>query len=97
LELNVVESKMFDEEELIILEALESGVLKSSIDAEQEIALARQAARESLSKSKNITLRLNMADVVAVKRKAQETGIPYQTLISALIHQYAVGKVQIEA
>jgi predicted DNA binding CopG/RHH family protein len=88
---------MFDEEELAILEALDSGVLKSSIDAEQEISLARQAARESLSKSKNITLRLNMADVVAVKRKAQETGIPYQTLISALIHQYAVGKVQIEA
>lgn len=88
---------MFDEEELFILDAVEQGALKSSFNAEEEIALARQAARESLSKSKNITLRLNMADVVAVKRKAQETGIPYQTLISALIHQYAVGKVQLEA
>ena len=47
MELNVVVNNMFDEEELAILDAVERGVLKTSIDAEQEIALARQAARKS--------------------------------------------------
>lgn len=87
---------MFDEEELHILQALEAGQLKSSINAEQEIALAKQAARETLGKSKSITLRLNMADLAAIKRKAQETGIPYQTLIASVVHQYASGRLHVE-
>lgn len=87
---------MFDEEELGILQALEEGRLRSTIDVEQEIALAKQAAKETLSKSKSITLRLNMSDLAAIKRKAQETGIPYQTLISSVVHQYASGRLQVE-
>ena len=88
---------MLDAEELEILEALEAGQLKRSINAEEEIALARKAAKEYLSKSKNITIRLSLADVSAVKRRSQEVGIPYQTIISSLIHQYASGKVKLEA
>ncbi len=87
---------MFDDEEQSILQALEDGRLKSSPNAETEIALARQAAKDTLSKSKSITLRLNMADIAAIKRKAQETGIPYQTLISSVVHQYAAGRLHVE-
>ena len=68
---------MFDKEELEILEALEEGQLKKSINADEEIALAKQAAKEYLSKSKNITLRLNMLDLKGIKEKSKEVGIPY--------------------
>ena len=88
---------MLDAEELEIHEALEAGQLKRSVNAEEEIALAQTAAKEYLSKSKNITIRLSLADVNAVKRRSQEVGIPYQTIISSLIHQYAGGKVKLEA
>ncbi len=37
---------MFDNEELEILEALENGSLKKSINADEEIALAQNAAKE---------------------------------------------------
>lgn len=87
---------MFDNEELEILEALESGSLKRSINADEEIALAQNAAKEYLSKSKNITIRLSLADVTNVKRRSQEIGIPYQTIISSLVHQYASGKLKLE-
>ena len=87
---------MFDEEELRILEALEAGKLKSCINAEEEIMLAKQAAKDSLNKSKNVTPRLNMADVAALKRKSRETGIPYQTLIASIVHQYATGRLHVE-
>jgi len=86
---------MFDKEELEILEALEDDQLKKSINADEEIALAKQAAKEYLSKSKNITLRLNMLDLKGIKEKSKEVGIPYQTIISALVHQYVDGKVKI--
>ncbi len=87
---------MFDQEEIEILEALESNQLKKSIDAEEEIALAKQSAKEYLSKSKNITLRLSMMDLKGIKEKSKEVGIPYQTIISALVHQYVDGKVKLQ-
>ena len=88
---------MFDAEEMAILNALENDKLTKSIDADEEIALARKAAKEYLSKSKNITIRLSVGDVTTIKNKAQETGIPYQTIISSLVHQYATGKIRLEA
>ncbi|HIP19967.1 MAG TPA: hypothetical protein EYG70_02445 [Sulfurimonas sp.] len=87
---------MFDKEEIEILEALEDGVLKKSIDAETEIALAKQSAKAYLSKSKNVTLRLNMLDLKGIKEKSKEVGIPYQTIISALVHQYVDGKLKLQ-
>lgn len=86
---------MFDNEELEILEAFENDTLKQSIDFEEEITLAKASAKEYLTKSKNITLRLNLADLYGIKAKAIETGIPYQTLINALIHQYVSGQVKL--
>jgi len=86
---------MFDQEELEILEALNNDQLKRSINADEEIALAKKAAKEYLCKSKNITLRLNMMDLKGVKAKSKELGIPYQTIIGALVHQYVDGKVKL--
>jgi len=88
---------MFDTEEMEILNALENNELIRSVDADEEIALARKAAKEYLSKSKNITIRLSLGDVTVIKNKAQEAGIPYQTIISSLVHQYATGKIRLEA
>jgi predicted DNA binding CopG/RHH family protein len=88
---------MFDQEEMAILNALEDNKLVRSINADEEIASAKKAAKEYLSKSKNITIRLSLGDVTAIKNRAQETGIPYQTIISSLVHQYATGKIRMEA
>jgi predicted DNA binding CopG/RHH family protein len=86
---------MFDQEELEILETLENDELVRSVNVDEEIALTKKAAKEYLSKSKNITLRLNMMDLKAIKSKSKEVGIPYQTLIGALVHQYVDGKVKL--
>ena len=86
---------MFEEEELEILEAMENDTLVRSVNMEEEIALAKNAAKEYLLKSKNITLRINMMDLKAIKSKSKEVGIPYQTIIGALVHQYVDGKVKL--
>ena len=40
-----------------------------------------------------ISLRLEGSDLAAVKDEAQRLGIPYQTLIGSIIHQYATGEL----
>ncbi len=86
---------MFEKEELEILAALENDKLVRSVNVDEEIALAKKAAKEYLMKSKNVTLRLNMMDLKAIKVKSKEVGIPYQTIIGALVHQYVDGKVKL--
>jgi len=38
--------------------------------------------------SKNINIRINNYDLELVKKRAEEEGIPYQTLVSSIIHKY---------
>lgn len=85
-----------DAEELAILEAYEKGLLISSKNEKQEIGLARKMARNTLHKSKPISIRLSEKDLERIKLKALEAGMPYQTLISALVHQYAENKIKIK-
>ncbi len=43
---------------------------------------------EKSSKKKVITLRLNENDLERIKSIAENEGIPYQTLISSILHKY---------
>ena len=52
---------------------------------------------EAQKKNKSVTFRLSEHDFEAIKLRAAVDGIPYQTLISALVHQYALGKVKLNA
>ena len=43
------------------------------------------------NKTKNINIRISAYDIEKVKHRAAEEGIPYQTLISSIIHKYVTG------
>ena len=45
------------------------------------------------NKTKNINIRISAYDIEKVKERAAEEGIPYQTLISSIIHKYITGKL----
>ena len=48
----------------------------------------------SKAKEKNrITLRLDNQTLALIKQKAQEEGLPYQTLISSILHKYATDRL----
>ena len=38
-----------------------------------------------------VSIRLDQADLRLLKEKAERAGIGYQTMVSALLHQYAIG------
>jgi predicted DNA binding CopG/RHH family protein len=55
------------------------------------------SARYSLSKNKRINIRLTLKDYNDIQVKAVEEGIPYQTLISSIIHKYNKGELNIKS
>jgi len=50
--------------------------------------LIKDAANSTFKKDKRITIRLYGHDFKDIQKKAIEMGIPYQTLISGIIHRY---------
>ena len=62
---------------------------KGDLDAEKQIAL--QAAKNFTKKSERINIRLTPYDLEHIKRIAAKEGMPYQTLISSILHKYASG------
>lgn len=76
------------DEEKELLEAIEKGELISVKNLKQTKEDAVNAAKYTLNKAKNINLRLSEKDIAKAKVKAAETGIPYQTLLSSIIHQF---------
>ncbi len=84
---------IFDKEEKDILHAYESGSMKLSTPSKKEIERIKTIAKNTFKKDKRITLRLYDHDYKGIQKKAMEMGIPYQTLISGIIHRYIEGEL----
>ena len=85
----------YDKEEKYILDALESGNIKLSTPSKEEIESIKAAANNTFIKDKRITIRLYNHDYIGIQKKAMQMGIPYQTLISSLLHRYVEGDLKI--
>jgi len=81
----------YNKEEKKILEAYESGVMKLSTPSEKEIEAIKATAKNTFKKDRRITIRLFDHDFKGIQKKALQMGIPYQTLISGIIHRYVEG------
>jgi predicted DNA binding CopG/RHH family protein len=55
--------------------------------------LFRKMAKQSMVKTKRITLRVTEQDYELAHVKAIKDGIPYQTLISSILHRYLTGQL----
>ncbi|MEI6632532.1 MAG: hypothetical protein WCP22_01805 [Chlamydiota bacterium] len=84
-------------EEKYILDSLESGKMKLSTPSKEEIKAIKTAADTTFRKDRRITIRLYDHDLIGIQKKAMEMGVPYQTLISGLIHRYVEGDLKIKA
>lgn len=82
-----------NKEEKELLAAFENGEFKRAKNVKKEIAKAKAAAKNYLRKEARINIRLSSADLSMLKRRAAEKGLPYQSLISSLLHQYATGHI----
>ncbi|MFA5804386.1 MAG: hypothetical protein WC879_07060 [Melioribacteraceae bacterium] len=84
--------KYLDKEEKELMESYEKDEWKPIKKKDQKVYV--KAAKESISKNKRINIRLTTKDYHAIQVKAIEEGIPYQTLISSIVHKYNKGKLK---
>ncbi len=87
----------YNKEEKYILKALEDGKMTLSKPSKKEIESIKAAANNTFKKNRRITIRLYNHDFIGIQKKAVEMGIPYQTLISGIIHRYIEGDIKIKS
>ena len=83
-----------DDEEKQLADSLENEEWVSDLTKKEKEKL-EAAARYSLNKQMRINIRMTERDLKKIRAKAIEEGIPYQSLISMLIHKYNEGKMTI--
>lgn len=88
---NPFKNLILDEEEKEIEKAVESGRVRSIPNLKREIKRYQKAAKYTLDKTKNINIRISERDLLQLKAKSIEEGIPYQTLAGSIIHKYTSG------
>ena len=84
----------FDTTEQQIVKDYETGKLKSVPGFKSAQKKYLQYAKNTLSKSKNINIRISESDLGKIKSIAAQKGIPYQTMLTSVIHQYSTGIIK---
>lgn len=82
---------ILDQEELDLLDELDN--YKPVENLKDEVSRLANIAQENISKRKAISIKMLEADLEKIKSKAIEQGMPYQTLINSILHQFANGKL----
>ncbi len=80
-------------EEKELLESYERDEWRSVSDIESESGRYRKYADATFKKDKRVNIRISQKDLMAIQKKALEEGIPYQTLISSILHKYISGRL----
>ena len=89
-----MKKQAMDSEERGILTSYERGEWRPAKGGRSEIAKLRQYARNTLQKNRRINIRLSERDLLGIQAKAVEEGLPYQTLISSVLHKYLRGALR---
>lgn len=82
-----------DQEEIELLDSIESGEWKSIDNVKEEISFHQEIAKNTLKKDKRVNLRISSKDLEAIKTFAVEEGLPYQTLMSSVLHKFITGRL----
>ncbi|MCO5763142.1 MAG: antitoxin [Chromatiaceae bacterium] len=82
-----------DQEEMEILDAFEAGKLKRVQNIDQEIIRHQAMAEATFKKDARINIRLSSRDLRALQVRALQEGMPYQTLVSSVLHKFVEGQL----
>lgn len=89
---------VLDDEEQLLKEALTNGEFEDAPDFGKTKKMLEEAASRyrQLNTSKPVTLRINQLDLIKIKAKAKRNNIPYQTLLGAVVHDFAEDRKELK-
>lgn len=80
-----------DQEEQELLDSFEKDEWQSVANSTSERQRYQGYARAALKNEKPVRILLSAYDLSVLQKQAADEGVPYQTLISRVLHQYAAG------
>jgi predicted DNA binding CopG/RHH family protein len=78
-------------EELELLASYENQEWQSVKNINEQEETYQAYARATFRKDKRINIRISEKDLLALQKRAIREGIPYQTLVSSVLHKYVTG------
>ena len=81
-------------DEKAILSAFESGKLRSVPHLDAEKKRLRNIAKAHGIKNRRVSLRMTEWDFTKIQEEALKEGLPYQSLLSSIIHKYLTGQLK---
>lgn len=79
------------QDELEMLASYEKDEWQSVKNIKEQKEQYRAYARAAFRKGKRVNIRISEKDLFDLQRRALRDGIPYQTLISSVLHKYVSG------
>jgi predicted DNA binding CopG/RHH family protein len=79
-------------DELELLASYENEEWKSVKELKEQKEQYRAYARATFRKDKRVNIRISEKDLRDLQKRAMRQGIPYQTLISSVLHKYVSGR-----
>lgn len=83
-----------DADEKELLDSVERGEWKAAKVGKRERARYSRYAKATFRKDRRLNIRLSSKDLEAIQKRALVEGLPYQTLISSLLQEYASGRLR---
>ena len=82
-----------DKEEKELFGSVEKGEWRYVQNLEAEIKAAKSIADATVAKTRRMNIRISEKDLIALRVRAIKEGMPYQTLVSSILHKYLAGKL----
>ena len=83
-----------DTEEKDLLDSVERGEWTSGRSRKRDRSRYSRYAKATFRKDRRLNIRLSSKVLEAIQKRALAEGLPYQTLISSLLHKYATGRLK---
>jgi len=74
-----------------LLGSYENDEWRSTVKRKTDLAKYREMARATFRKDKRVNIRISEKDLIGIQKRALAEGIPYQTLMSSILHKYLAG------
>jgi predicted DNA binding CopG/RHH family protein len=81
-----------DEEEKDLIRSMEDDEWTEVGDNDRQKRQAQEYAEATIRKDKRMNIRISERDLRNLKKRALEEGIPYQTMVSMILHKYLTGR-----
>jgi len=80
-------------EEKTILDSVEKGEWRSVKEVKRKKGKYQEYAKATFRKDKRVNIRISEKDLIDIQKKAIDEGLPYQTLISSVLHKFVTGRL----